>query len=215
MSNLIEAAPEEPGNGSSGQNRAFILIALGLAALLVIGLLSVFGYVVGTRLGYFGTRALVTPETTTVAVVAAGTATSAAGVTPSPATTTSASAAATSAAGGTHVPGATPDVGTPTPTRVVGGAGSTPAPAVTNAAATSAAATRAATNTLAPGAPTPTNTSVGVITGGAADATPTPVASGSGSNLPATGVELDILAMGVLMIVLLVIARSFRMALRS
>jgi hypothetical protein len=232
MSNLIEAAPEEPGNGPSGSNRAFILMALGLAALLVIGLLLVFGYVAGTRLGLIGTAALVTPDATTVAVAATGTAnavvlaaaTSAAGATLSPATTTAAGAGATAAAGGTRAPGAaltgspaatTSDVGTPTPTRVVSGPGGTPSPAATNAAATSAAATRAAANTLAPGAPTPTNTPGGALTGSTAEVTPTPGGAGSGSNLPTTGVELDILVMGVLMIVLLVIARSFRMALHG
>ena len=231
MSNLIEAAPEEPGNGSGGTNRAFVLIALGLASVLVVGLLLIFGYVAGSRLGFFGPRVLASPDGTATAVALAG-ATSASAGTLLPAAVTS--AAATAVASGTRVPlvteratlpgqaatgttvagaagtinpaAATPSVVTPTPTRVVGGSVSTPVVAATNTSAV---------NTLAPGAVTPANPAGGAVSGGAAVATATPSGPGTGSSLPGTGVDLDILIMGILMVILLVLARGFRMALRS
>jgi len=220
MSNLIEAAPEEPGNGTGGSNRAFIAIALGLASLLVIGLLLIFGYVAGSRLGFFGTRALATPDASVFVSGPAGTATAvalagatAASVGPLPPVAAT-SAAATTVAGGTRVSGAvlpgtaatssaaaaTQDVATPTPTRVVGGAVSTPTTAL---------------NTPAPGAVAATKTPGGAAASGLADATATPSGPGGGSSLPGTGVELDIVVMGILMVILLVLARGFRMALHS
>jgi len=233
MSNLIEAAPEEPGNGSGGTNRAFVLVALGLASLLVVGLLLIFGYVAGSRLGFFGSRALATPDAsafvsggagagTATAVALAG-ATSAAAGTRLPAAATSAAAGATAVGGGTRVAGATvagsataagtsvagavatANVATATPTRVVGGSVSTLAAAATNSSAA---------NTLAPGAVTPSRSPGGAISGGTAEATATPSGPGTASSLPGTGVELDILIMGILMVILLVLARGFRMTLR-
>src|SRR5260221_12922922 len=73
MSNLIEAAPEEPGNGAGGSNRPFVLMALALATLLLVGLLLVLGYAAGTRFGLFGSRAAASPDAAALAGAAPAT----------------------------------------------------------------------------------------------------------------------------------------------
>ncbi len=194
MSNLIEASPEEPRGGGGG-NRVFVLMALGLAGLLVLGLLLVFGYLLLQRLQ---PRPGPTPILTEIAGTPVGTAP---GGTRAPTSTLSPGAAT-----------ATALAPTATATRVVGGASPTP-PSGTGALQ----ATRPPNVTSAPGGASPTPGTISQATasptattaGAALTATPTP-----SENLPSTGVETDMLVIGVLMVLLLLIARGFRIALR-
>ncbi len=188
MSNLIEPTPEESNGHSNGPNRTFILIALGLAGLLVVGLLGVFGYVAASRFGLIGTRGAPTAVTSPAAATAVVSRAPTTAGTPRP-----------SGAAGTPAPGATIAVaGTPVATRVV----SLPTAGGTSAAGASPTATQVV------GAATPT-TAAGVTV----EATPTP--TGDGEALPQTGAELDLLVIAGLLVLLVILARSFRSVLRS
>jgi hypothetical protein len=233
MSNLIEAAPESPGGGTGGSNRVFILIALGLAGLLVIGLLLIFGYLAGSRLGLFGSRNGATPgSATALAANSAATATAAAIVsggtfaplplgTRVPGATSAATAAAVGTGGaalaGTAVAGVGTAVATGTSVSAPTGGARTPAAtvvaqAVTPAGGTPGAPTATATLVLTPGG----NVGSGGGSGGAITPTPVPTPKPEGSsNLPGTGAELDAVLFAGLMVILLFIARGFRTALRD
>ncbi|MBI5877520.1 MAG: hypothetical protein HZB53_07715 [Chloroflexi bacterium] len=205
MSNLIEPTPEEPnGSSSSGPNRTFILIALGLAGLLVVGLLGVFGYVAASRFGLIGTRENPTPVTSPAAATPAGTrpATTPAGGTVAPAAVTSAPGTPRPAT----VIAVTPVVvGTPAATRVI-------SLATTGATAAATRSPSGAATAAAPAQATPTTVSGGVT----AEATATPTGGTGGSQaLPQTGAELDLLIIAGLLVLLVVLARSFRAVLRS
>jgi LPXTG-motif cell wall-anchored protein len=210
MSNVIEPTPEEPNGQTGGPNRTFILIALGLAGLLVVGLLAVFGYVAASRFGLIGTRENPTPVTSpaaaTLVLTRAGTAAAgASAVAGTPAAGVTTAAGTPRPGSGTAAAGATIAVaGTPVATRVV----SLPTSGSTSATRVAASASAAPSATAVVAAATPT--AAGGVT---VEATATP--TGGSEALPQTGAELDLLIIAGLLVLLLILARSFRSVLRS
>jgi hypothetical protein len=203
MSNMIEPEVEEP-SGGGGPNRLFIILALSLAGLLVLGLLGVSIYLVYTRF---------------IAPPASGS--------PTP-TRPPAVITATTTVVGTPAPVATdtPGGATPTPTSVL--SGRTPVPTITGTLPSVPGATGTpapsptsgvvpiATNTPTPGggaaatsAPARTNTPSSETPGTGGGGTPP---TSDGGTLPTTGLETDLAIIGALMVLLLLIARGLRSA---